>query len=72
MTQLKAEHDSMTKTRQQEHEREIAELRASMGASSSAEIERLKAKHAEEIKELKATHEKLIAQLNGNFDRQLS
>jgi len=40
-----------------------------MGAASSAEIERLKAQHAEEIKELKKSHEKLIAQLNGNFDR---
>ena len=57
------------KNMQLQHEREMAELRASLGATSSAEIERLKAKHAEEIKELKAQHEKLIAQLNGNFDR---
>ena len=33
-------------------EDEIAALRASMGAASSEEIERLKAKHAEEKKEL--------------------
>jgi len=54
------------------HENEIAELKASLGATSSAELERLKAKHALEIKELKTQHEKLMASLNANFDRQLA
>jgi len=69
LNQMKSENEEKMKALKLAHEREIAEMRANMGAASSDEIDRLKAKHAEEIKELKATHEKLISQLNGNFDR---
>lgn len=51
------------------HDKEIAELKASLGATSSAEIERLKAQHAEQMKQLKAEHEQLVAKLNASFDR---
>lgn len=43
MTQIKAENDEKMKNMQLKHEREIAELRANMGASSSADLDRLKA-----------------------------
>ena len=52
MRQIKSEHDEKVKQINKAHEDEIAALRASMGAASSEEIERLKAKHAEEKKEL--------------------
>lgn len=54
------------------HEKEIADMRANMGAASIEEIERLKAEHTEHLKELMQKHEKLIADLNGKFDRQLA
>ena len=49
---MRSEHEEKVKTINITHENEIAALRASMGAASSEEIERLKAKHAEEKKEL--------------------
>lgn len=52
MRQVRTEHDEKVKTINITHENEIAALRASMGAASSEEIERLKAKHAEEKKDL--------------------
>ena len=50
MAQLKAENEEKMKNMQLQHEREMAELRASLGQASSAEVDRLKALHAEEIK----------------------
>ena len=52
MRQVRSEHDEKVKEINIAHEKEIAALRASMGAASSEEIERLKAKHAEEMKDL--------------------
>ena len=43
-----------------------------MGAATSEEIERLKAKHAQEMKDLGRQHDEHVAQLNANFDSQIA
>ena len=68
MRQVRSEHDEKVKEINIAHENEIAALRASMGAASSEEIERLKAKHAEEMKDQGRQHDEHVAQLNANFD----
>ena len=47
MERQRGEHSQEIKDLKAAHEREIAELRASMGTASAAEVERLKALHAE-------------------------
>ena len=69
---MRSEHDEKTKSMTVSHEKEIAELRANMGAASSEELLRLKAQHVEDLKEQNQKNEKLIADLNANFDRQIA